>query len=358
VARFTDLPGQKKVEGREYAFQEAHSNRQINLSDYWGGSFIPGRKVDMTMVYKDLTGPKSACPGCGTENNGSIDEEIKWYEFICHTEFLCLIIAFTHSSSCGICFRRIALLKENEDSSDDEAECTHMETNMNSRKRIRASRTDSSRRQKVSVDASGHGNEIRMFRRVHILLKTLTNPKPISDPPGRSFKDIFPPPRPEGENNAASPNVDGPASLFITMVGSVEIRERTPRYPGEPKYKRLDFFETKLIEDQLQTSDGSGKYSQSSKISRGSKKTTKLRTAYSSPTKTSKPDKSRVTNQGSYHSNYHDYQAVFLPNIEPRSIRRTRKLTPEGRAHAALVRKRGACDSCRLGKRKVNLLNL
>ena len=95
-----------------------------------------------------------------------------------------------------------------------------------------------------------------------------------------------------------------------------------------------------------------------SKISRGSKKTTKPRTASSSPTKTSKPDKSRVTNQGCYHSNYHDYQAVFLPNIEPRSIRRTRKLTPEGRAHAALVRKRGGCDSCRLGKRKVNLLNL
>jgi hypothetical protein len=201
VARFVDLPGQQKVEGREYAFQEAHTSRQISLSDQWGGSFIPGRKVDMSMVYKDLTGPKSACPGCGIENNGSIDEEIKWYELICHTEFLCLIIAFTHSSSCSIYFRRIALLEENEDNSDDEGECTHMETNINLRKRMRASRTNSSKRQKVSVDASRHSNEIRMFRRVHILLRNLTSPKPISDPPGISSKDISPPHRPEVDNH-------------------------------------------------------------------------------------------------------------------------------------------------------------
>jgi hypothetical protein len=42
---------------------------------------MPGRKIDMSMVYKDLPGPISACPGCGADNTGFSDEEIKWYEF-------------------------------------------------------------------------------------------------------------------------------------------------------------------------------------------------------------------------------------------------------------------------------------
>jgi hypothetical protein len=66
--RFRYLPGLKKVQNVEYAIQESRSKRRLDLTAPWDSIFLPGRKVDMSMVFRRPLISMSSCPGCQTEN--------------------------------------------------------------------------------------------------------------------------------------------------------------------------------------------------------------------------------------------------------------------------------------------------
>jgi hypothetical protein len=79
--RFRHVPGLRKVQNGEYAVHESKSKRRIDLSGPWHSVFLPGRKVNMSMVFQRPHTSMSSCPGCQTENeseNSNTGSEIQW----------------------------------------------------------------------------------------------------------------------------------------------------------------------------------------------------------------------------------------------------------------------------------------
>ena len=80
--RFRHVPGLKKVQNVEYTIQESSSKRKLDLTAPWDSIFLPGRKVNMSMVFRRPLMSMSSCPGCRTENeieDGNEESEIQWY---------------------------------------------------------------------------------------------------------------------------------------------------------------------------------------------------------------------------------------------------------------------------------------
>ncbi|PVH79678.1 hypothetical protein DL98DRAFT_214990 [Cadophora sp. DSE1049] len=89
VARFNQLPGQGKITRREYAIQETTLKLEIDRSQSFESSFLPGRKLDMSMIFKAFDGRnENSCPSCRTTSHVNSDSEIKcskcgtWYQRI------------------------------------------------------------------------------------------------------------------------------------------------------------------------------------------------------------------------------------------------------------------------------------
>jgi hypothetical protein len=80
--RFRHVPGLKKVQNVEYAIQESSSKRKLDLTAPWDSIFLPGRKVNMSTVFRRPQTSMSSCPGCQTENkieDSNKGSEIQWY---------------------------------------------------------------------------------------------------------------------------------------------------------------------------------------------------------------------------------------------------------------------------------------
>jgi hypothetical protein len=83
--RFRHVPGLKKVQNIQYAIHESTSKRKIDLTAPWESVFLPGRKVNMSMVFRRPQTSMSSCPACLTENeieDSKEGSEIQWYVII------------------------------------------------------------------------------------------------------------------------------------------------------------------------------------------------------------------------------------------------------------------------------------
>ncbi|KAF1957422.1 hypothetical protein CC80DRAFT_592691 [Byssothecium circinans] len=83
--RFRDVHGFKKVKNMEYAMQDSKSKRAMDFRRKpWTSLFLPGRKVNMSMVFRNVPRQSmSCCPGCGTENavgEGELKSEVQCSE--------------------------------------------------------------------------------------------------------------------------------------------------------------------------------------------------------------------------------------------------------------------------------------
>jgi len=47
---FRDAPGCKKVQNKKYKFQEHSTKRDIARTRPWGASFLPGQKINMSLI--------------------------------------------------------------------------------------------------------------------------------------------------------------------------------------------------------------------------------------------------------------------------------------------------------------------
>ncbi|RDL31861.1 uncharacterized protein BP5553_09263 [Venustampulla echinocandica] len=92
-ARFKNLPGESKVKQREYALQDRISNRDVKRNDTFESSFLPGRKLDMSIVFTKRISSGNSCPSCKMESNEATSETR-----IC--------------SGCGMWFQRIEEIVE------------------------------------------------------------------------------------------------------------------------------------------------------------------------------------------------------------------------------------------------------
>lgn len=76
----------KKVQNVEYTIQESSSKRNLDLTAPWDSIFLPGRKVNMSMVFRRPLMSMSSCPECRTENeieDGNEGSEIQCSNMDC-----------------------------------------------------------------------------------------------------------------------------------------------------------------------------------------------------------------------------------------------------------------------------------
>lgn len=76
-ARFENLPGQRKIERKEYIFQDQKTDMDIDFSLPFESSFRPGRKVEMSVIFKQET-TGTSCPGCGLDSTAGLKVQVKW----------------------------------------------------------------------------------------------------------------------------------------------------------------------------------------------------------------------------------------------------------------------------------------
>ncbi|KAH0557146.1 hypothetical protein GP486_005062 [Trichoglossum hirsutum] len=70
--------GLRKIEKQEFTLQETGSKRQLDLSAPWDSVFLPGQKVDMSMVFWRETFPRGGCPSCGFVSEERQGEDMEW----------------------------------------------------------------------------------------------------------------------------------------------------------------------------------------------------------------------------------------------------------------------------------------
>ena len=59
--------GAQKIDRGEFAIQETSTKRQIDLRNDWETCFLPGQRVDMSMIFRHNVADHSVCPGCATK---------------------------------------------------------------------------------------------------------------------------------------------------------------------------------------------------------------------------------------------------------------------------------------------------
>lgn len=78
--RFRKIQGHAKVKRLEYTFQEHATKRVISRSRHWEGAFIPGQRIDMSLIFdfKEQSAVRSSCPSCKVSSEDPQDSEVKW----------------------------------------------------------------------------------------------------------------------------------------------------------------------------------------------------------------------------------------------------------------------------------------
>ncbi|KAE9370054.1 hypothetical protein N431DRAFT_344057 [Stipitochalara longipes BDJ] len=78
--RFRNAPGYRKVQNRKYTFQEHGTKKDIVRTRPWDASFLPGQKIDMSLIYKgfEKEGAGSVCPACRNPSVEAQDTEVQW----------------------------------------------------------------------------------------------------------------------------------------------------------------------------------------------------------------------------------------------------------------------------------------
>jgi len=83
---FRGMQGMKKVLKREYALQDRATKKDINLSQKWERVFLPGKWVNMSMIFDELASAEQdnststdTCPGCQAQSNQPPGLEIIWW---------------------------------------------------------------------------------------------------------------------------------------------------------------------------------------------------------------------------------------------------------------------------------------
>jgi hypothetical protein len=82
-ARFRGLQGHERVQSGHWTLQDHATGREISRGRSWEGAFLPGQRVEMSMLFQRETtseNHQAACPRCRADISSSRDdEESRWY---------------------------------------------------------------------------------------------------------------------------------------------------------------------------------------------------------------------------------------------------------------------------------------
>lgn len=76
---YKEGPGVKKVQRREYEIEDGRTRTALSRSQPWSFFAMPGRKVDMSMIFKDKSKTSVVCPKCDTISHEKKGILIEWY---------------------------------------------------------------------------------------------------------------------------------------------------------------------------------------------------------------------------------------------------------------------------------------
>jgi hypothetical protein len=77
--RFRDLEGYNKVKRKEFVLQERATTRDISRAGSWEGSFLPGQRVEMSIIFTESRQKaKLSCPRCQTVNRNCSRQNTQW----------------------------------------------------------------------------------------------------------------------------------------------------------------------------------------------------------------------------------------------------------------------------------------
>ncbi|MCJ1392155.1 hypothetical protein MMC18_005022 [Xylographa bjoerkii] len=137
--------GAEKIERGEFEIQETHSKRLIDLTTDWDSCFLPGQKVDMSMVFRKPLSKDQVCPGCTAQSEALPDEDIE-----------CV--------SCGMIFRKIV------EAEDIFAKPLLLETKVSSSRTMETQpamgKPPSLKRKSIEDQDE---DELRLFRRLRVM---------------------------------------------------------------------------------------------------------------------------------------------------------------------------------------------
>lgn len=75
--RFKHL-GVRKIERGQFVLEEARTKRTIDLRRPWETCFLPGQRIEMSMVFSQIETSKSTCPSCQWEVIADPAKAIQW----------------------------------------------------------------------------------------------------------------------------------------------------------------------------------------------------------------------------------------------------------------------------------------
>ena len=81
-ARFRQCPGHRKIARKEYALRSNVHTKEIERTVDFRHCFLPGRRVEMSMVFKGSRLEFNVCPGCKLTSPKSQKRQmsdIGWY---------------------------------------------------------------------------------------------------------------------------------------------------------------------------------------------------------------------------------------------------------------------------------------
>ena len=79
--RFRQLPGHRKIKQREYALRNNALERDVEKSLAFTRCFLPGKRIDMSMIFDGSIGGRSSCPGCQLVTSKTEEElgsQVQW----------------------------------------------------------------------------------------------------------------------------------------------------------------------------------------------------------------------------------------------------------------------------------------
>jgi hypothetical protein len=83
--RFQNFQGFRKVQNKEYVLQEHATKREIKRTRPWDCAFLPGQRVDMSLVFMMKASaeqpdeiPSTNCPNCRAVSTVPQDSEAEW----------------------------------------------------------------------------------------------------------------------------------------------------------------------------------------------------------------------------------------------------------------------------------------
>ena len=75
--RFKD-GGLQRIERGQFVLEDARAKRVIDLKQPWNTCFLPGQKIDMSMIFLRASTSKTTCPACHHKNTTASTGPVEW----------------------------------------------------------------------------------------------------------------------------------------------------------------------------------------------------------------------------------------------------------------------------------------